>query len=64
MILAMDQKNYHAWQHRQWVLQTFNLFDQELEFIDKLLLEDVRNRHVMNTKVKGSVENTQHKVYY
>ena len=60
----MDQKNYHAWQHRQWVLQTFNLFDQELEFIDKLLLEDVRNCHVMNTKVKGSFENTQHKVCY
>ena len=64
----MDQKNYHAWQHRQWVLQTFKLFDQvwkllsaelsgyddileqELEFIDKLLLDDIRNNSAWNQR--------------
>ena len=37
-----DQKNYHAWQHRQWVLATFKLFDNELAFIDRLLTDDIR----------------------
>jgi protein farnesyltransferase/geranylgeranyltransferase type-1 subunit alpha len=22
-ILSQDSKNYHAWQHRQWVIRTF-----------------------------------------
>ena len=39
---AQDQKNYHAWQHRQWVLATFKLFANELAFIDRLLTDDIR----------------------
>ena len=23
MVLSHDAKNYHAWQHRQWVIRTF-----------------------------------------
>ena len=23
IVLSQDAKNYHAWQHRQWVLKTF-----------------------------------------
>ena len=41
-ILEKDQKNYHAWQHRQWVLQTFNLWKGEIEYVDRLLQEDIR----------------------
>ena len=46
----MDQKNYHAWQHRQWVLLAFNLFDQELAVINRLLDEDVRNNSAWNQR--------------
>ena len=37
-----DQKNYHAWQHRQWVLQAFSLYQGELDFIERLILDDIR----------------------
>merc|ERR1712226_172161 len=42
--------NYHAWQHRQWVLATFNLYDNELEFIEQLLLDDIRNNSAWNQR--------------
>ena len=35
IILNLDAKNYHAWQHRQWAIQTFQLFDNELAYIDR-----------------------------
>ena len=42
ILYFQDQKNYHAWQHRQWVLTTFKLFEDELAFIDRLLTDDIR----------------------
>ena len=42
MILNQDQKNYHAWQHRQWVLLAFDLWQHELEFVDDLIAVDIR----------------------
>ena len=50
IILAQDAKNYHAWQHRQWVLDTYKLFEQELGFVDKLLHEDIRNNSAWNQR--------------
>ena len=50
VILAIDQKNYHAWQHRQWVVQAFSLYDGELDFIDRLLLDDIRNNSAWNQR--------------
>ena len=50
VVLNIEQKNYHAWQHRQWVLETFKLFNNELEFIDRLLLDDVRNNSAWNQR--------------
>ena len=47
-ILQMDAKNYHAWQHRQWVLKNFELWDSELSYVDKLLAEDVMNNSAWN----------------
>lgn len=44
----MDAKNYHAWSHRQWVLSTYGLWDKEMEFVDRLLEDDVRNNSVWN----------------
>jgi hypothetical protein len=31
--LSQDAKNYHAWQHRQWIIQTFKyetIFNREI----------------------------------
>ncbi|NXC91272.1 FNTA geranylgeranyltransferase, partial [Cercotrichas coryphoeus] len=49
-ILNQDAKNYHAWQHRQWVIQEFKLWDNELDYVDQLLREDVRNNSVWNQR--------------
>ncbi|KAF8348636.1 hypothetical protein F5887DRAFT_951176 [Amanita rubescens] len=42
-----DQKNYHTWSYRQWLLSYFNdeedLWSTELDFIDLILSKDVRN---------------------
>lgn len=50
IVLAQDAKNYHAWQHRQWVLDTFKLFDQEMVFVERLLEEDLRNNSAWNQR--------------
>uniref|UniRef100_A0A8D3AP68 Protein farnesyltransferase/geranylgeranyltransferase type-1 subunit alpha n=1 Tax=Scophthalmus maximus TaxID=52904 RepID=A0A8D3AP68_SCOMX len=49
-ILSQDAKNYHAWQHRQWVIQEYKLWDNELEFVESLLEEDVRNNSAWNQR--------------
>ncbi|KAM6503430.1 farnesyltransferase [Amanita muscaria] len=42
-----DQKNYHTWSYRQWLLSYFNneedLWSGELDFVEKMLTKDVRN---------------------
>ena len=50
IVLAQDAKNYHAWQHRQWVLDTFKLFDEELAFVERLLEDDIRNNSAWNQR--------------
>lgn len=49
-MLAQDAKNYHAWQHRQWVLDTFNLFENELDYVEQLLEDDIRNNSAWNQR--------------
>jgi len=49
-ILQQDAKNYHAWQHRQWVIREFGLWDGELAYVDQLLKEDVRNNSAWNQR--------------
>lgn len=76
-ILSQDAKNYHAWQHRQWVIQVqihslgvacklfadlhlfmvclcvsqeYKLWDGELEYVEELLEEDVRNNSAWNQR--------------
>lgn len=34
-ILDEDAKNYHAWGHRQWMLRKYNLWSDELKFVDR-----------------------------
>jgi protein farnesyltransferase/geranylgeranyltransferase type-1 subunit alpha len=44
--LRADEKNYHTWSYRQWILAHFNeedLWSGELPFIENLLEKDVRN---------------------
>ncbi|KAK2461256.1 hypothetical protein APHAL10511_006783 [Amanita phalloides] len=41
-----DQKNYHTWSYRQWLLSYFNdedLWLRELDFVDMMHAKDVRN---------------------
>ena len=49
-ILHLDEKNYHAWQHRQWVIKEFGLWDKELEYVEKLLTRDLRNNSAWNQR--------------
>jgi len=45
-VLERDSKNYHTWAYRQWVLAHFNqpsLWQGELDFVDNMLTEDIRN---------------------
>jgi hypothetical protein len=52
-----DAKNYHAWAHRQYVVQQYGLWQQELEYIGAMLAQDVRNNSAWNQR--GTV--MQHK---
>ncbi|KAJ7037926.1 hypothetical protein C8F04DRAFT_385393 [Mycena alexandri] len=48
-ILRQDEKNYHTWAHRQWVLAFYNddgLWAGELDFVDTMMNKDVRNNSV------------------
>ncbi|XP_017063231.1 protein farnesyltransferase/geranylgeranyltransferase type-1 subunit alpha [Drosophila eugracilis] len=45
-----DAKNYHAWQHRQWAIRSFKLYDDELNFVDRLICEDQRNNSAWNQR--------------
>lgn len=49
-ILRLDAKNYHAWQHRQWVIKEFGLWERELDYVDRLLTEDLRNNSAWNQR--------------
>lgn len=48
--LEVDEKNYHTWSYRQWLLAHFdgitsegNIWDGELDFLDAMLTKDLRN---------------------
>lgn len=48
-ILRGDSKNYHAWQHRIWVVEKFDLFsNDEIDYCTRLITEDVRNNSAWN----------------
>ena len=48
-ILKSDAKNYHAWSHYHWLLRTYKLYEDELEYLEqKLLISDVRNNSAWN----------------
>eukprot|EP00913_Durusdinium_trenchii_P007380 g6939.t1 len=43
-----DYKNYNGWSHRQFILQQFKLWHEELPFVEQLLREDIRNNSAWN----------------
>eukprot|EP00933_Yihiella_yeosuensis_P032291 TRINITY_DN25880_c0_g1_i1.p1 TRINITY_DN25880_c0_g1~~TRINITY_DN25880_c0_g1_i1.p1 ORF type:complete len:338 (-),score=62.21 TRINITY_DN25880_c0_g1_i1:90-1103(-) len=43
-----DYKNYNGWSHRQFILQRFNAWSQELPFVEDLLRDDIRNNSAWN----------------
>merc|ERR1719361_1792838 len=48
-ILKEDAKNYHAWSHYHWLLRTYKLYGDELEYLEqRLLVSDVRNNSAWN----------------
>ena len=52
-VLQVDGKNYHAWTHRQWLLQTLKdnaLWEAELQFVESLIAQDIRNNSAWNQR--------------
>ena len=49
-MFEVDSKNYHGWAHRQWVIQAFNLWDGELDYIREMLVKDIRNNSAWNQR--------------
>jgi len=58
-VLSQDGKNYHAWSHRQWALQHFDGWADELAYVDGEIIKDVRNhsawsaRHTVLRRLHG-----------
>ena len=48
---SSDDKNYHAWAHRQWAVQLFSLWESELEFTFCLIEADNRNNSAWNQRL-------------
>ncbi|KAL6503818.1 hypothetical protein OROGR_025741 [Orobanche gracilis] len=49
-IFSQDAKNYHAWSHRQWVLQALGGWEEELAYCDELLVDDIFNNSAWNQR--------------
>ncbi|KAJ7980710.1 protein farnesyltransferase/geranylgeranyltransferase type-1 subunit alpha [Quillaja saponaria] len=49
-ILSLDAKHYHAWSHRQWVLKTLGGWEEELDYCQQLLQEDIFNNSAWNQR--------------
>jgi hypothetical protein len=48
--LEADAKNYHAWAHRQVVVAAAGAWQQEMEYLQELLQQDVRNNSAWNQR--------------
>jgi len=45
-IFDSDRKNYHAWSYRIWLIERFQLWTNELDFVDEMLAIDGENNSV------------------
>lgn len=48
--LSSDSKNYHAWAHRQVVVAAAGAWQQERDYVEGLLQQDVRNNSAWNQR--------------
>ncbi|KAG9133351.1 hypothetical protein Leryth_021488 [Lithospermum erythrorhizon] len=46
----LDAKHYHAWCHRQWVLQAFGGWENELNYCQRLIEDDIFNNSAWNQR--------------
>lgn len=66
-ILKQDCKNYHAWQHLQWLISELSAWEGELEFTETLIDDDVRNnsawnhRHYVISNTTGFIDSVREK---
>ncbi|XP_016171124.1 protein farnesyltransferase/geranylgeranyltransferase type-1 subunit alpha isoform X1 [Arachis ipaensis] len=49
-VLSVDAKHYHAWSHRQWVLQALGGWEDELDYCSQLLEQDIFNNSAWNQR--------------
>lgn len=49
--LDTDTKNYHAWAHRQVVVAASGTWRQEMEYVEQLIQQDVRNNSAWNQRM-------------
>lgn len=49
-MLNNDEKNYHVWSHKRWIVEYFDLFnnEKELKYTELLLENDIRNNSAWN----------------
>ena len=48
--LMMDAKNIHAWTQRAWAVRTFNQWESEMTFTERMIDDDVRNNSAWNQR--------------
>eukprot|EP00878_Enallax_costatus_P012747 GHUV01013311.1.p1 GENE.GHUV01013311.1~~GHUV01013311.1.p1 ORF type:complete len:222 (+),score=64.47 GHUV01013311.1:601-1266(+) len=46
-----DSKNYHAWAHRQVVVAAAGTWQQEMQYVEQLIRQDVRNNSAWNQRM-------------
>lgn len=49
-MIETDGKNYHAWSYRQWLVEKYQLWSDELVDVARLIGEDVRNNSAWNQR--------------
>jgi len=47
---SQDSKNYHAWSHRQYIIEKYDLWDGELAYVEKKISADIRNNSAWNQR--------------
>lgn len=47
-VFEEDSKNFHAWCHRIWTIRRFNNTEGEREYIEQMLMNDIKNNSVWN----------------
>ncbi|KAJ2047478.1 CAAX geranylgeranyltransferase alpha subunit [Coemansia sp. RSA 455] len=49
-VIDNDSKNFHAWSHRQLVVRSYGIWDQEMAYVETQINQDVRNNSAWNQR--------------